>query len=532
MIKKRFNTTGRCHPQEHYMVNINDRLEQIGRMVAEGDYFCINRARQYGKTTTLSLLKDRLDSTYAVFSISFEGIGDAPYASGEALAYAFLNLLRDCVDYDEVHHVSEPLRQLLVENTPAEDGEMSLLRLSRLISRICALSERPIVLLIDEVDQAGNHPAFLDFLGLLRDKYLRRRERPTFRSVILAGVYDIKNLKGKLRPPEEQQYNSPWNIATEFDIDMNFTKPDIEGMLASYENDYRTGMDIPLIAGLLHDHTSGYPFLVSRLCKIMDEKVAEAGDFPDKKAAWSRSGFQSALRLMLSEPNTLFDDMQKKLFDNPSLRKMLYELLYEGQTFPYNIDDKTLEIADMFGYIKNDHGKVAVTNRIFEIRLYNLFISEERMRSVIYTEGSKDKNLFIQDGRLDMRRVLERFVVHFTDLYGQCEERFIEKTGRKFFLFYLKPIINGIGNYYVEAQTRDERRTDVIVDYLGRQYVIELKIWHGNAYNERSEQQLADYLDAYHLKIGYMLSFNFNKKKTIGVTEIQLDGRLLIEAVV
>lgn len=36
-------------------------------------------------------------------------------------------------------------------------------------------------------------------------------------------------------------------------------------------------------------------------------------------------------------------------------------------------------------------------------------------------------------------------------------------------------IINGTGNYYIEAQTRDQTQTDIIVDYLGKQYVIELK---------------------------------------------------------
>lgn len=40
---------------------------------------------------------------------------------------------------------------------------------------------------------------------------------------------------------------------------------------------------------------------------------------------------------------------------------------------------------------------------------------------------------------------------------------------------FLRPIINGTGNYYIEAQTRDARRTDVIVDYLGEQFIIELK---------------------------------------------------------
>ena len=42
----------------------------------------------------------------------------------------------------------------------------------------------------------------------------------TFHSVILAGVYDIKNLKLKLRPDAEKKYNSPWNIAADFNVDM------------------------------------------------------------------------------------------------------------------------------------------------------------------------------------------------------------------------------------------------------------------------------------------------------------------------
>ncbi|MDE6915788.1 MAG: 9-O-acetyl-N-acetylneuraminate esterase, partial [Lachnospiraceae bacterium] len=96
----------------------------------------------------------------------------------------------------------------------------------------------------------------------------------------------------------------------------------------------------------------------------------------------------------------------------------------------------------------------------------------------------------------------------------------------------LKPIINGTGNYYIEAQTRDAKRTDVIVDYLGEQYIVELKIWHGSEYNERGEKQLSEYLDYFHKDKGYLLSFNFNKKKEIGVKEIQVGGKTIVEAVV
>ena len=72
----------------------------------------------------------------------------------------------------------------------------------------------------------------------------------------------------------------------------------------------------------------------------------------------------------------------------------------------------------------------------------------------------------------------------------------------------------------------------MIVDYRGEQYIIELKIWHGQEYNNRGEKQLVEYLDDYHIKIGYMVSFNFNKKKQIGVHEVILGDKILVEAVV
>lgn len=97
---------------------------------------------------------------------------------------------------------------------------------------------------------------------------------------------------------------------------------------------------------------------------------------------------------------------------------------------------------------------------------------------------------------------------------------------------YLRPIINGTGNYYIETQTREQKRTDIIVDYLGEQYIIEMKIWHGKEYNNRGEKQLMKYLDDYHVKKGYMISFNFNRKKETGVKEIIIDGKTIIEAIV
>lgn len=111
----------------------------------------------------------------------------------------------------------------------------------------------------------------------------------TFSSVVLAGVHDIKNLKMKIRPEEGQNYNSLWNISAIFDVDMGFSVDEIRSMLEEYEADMHTEMDILEMAQGLHEYTDGYPFLVSCLCKIMDEK----------EVSWNKSGLHEAVKELL-----------------------------------------------------------------------------------------------------------------------------------------------------------------------------------------------------------------------------------------
>ena len=524
---KQFNVTGTCYPDEHYMVDISERLEIIAKMVERGNYFCINAGRQYGKTTTLYALKKALENDYCVFSISFEGLSDSAFESIERLAYYFIWLIGNKWKYARLPLLSPEVKDIVLNTIQSPDKRIPEDEFIDLLLQINSLSEHPIVLIIDEVDQAGNYPVFVQFLGILRNMYLNRKDTPTFKSVILAGVYDIKNLKLKIRPESEHQYNSPWNIATRFDVDLSLPADGIEAMLAEYKIDHAgipeaDCMDVHEMAHLIFDYTSGYPFLVSRLCQILDEK----------KLRWDKEGFLAALKLLYLESNTLFDDMVKKLDDHPDLSNMLQSILYLGQSFTFNPDEKCFNLAKMFGYIlPNAKGKAIIANRIFETRMYNYFSAKEES-SRIFSAGSIDKNQFIKDGQLDMDHLLSRFAMHFNDIYGKNDDAFVENTGRKLFLLYLKPIINGVGNYYVEAQTRDETRTDVIVDYLGYQYIIELKIWRGNAYNERGEEQIAGYLDSYHAKKGYLVSFCFNKNKIPGTKTVHIGDKTITEAVI
>ncbi len=532
-MKKRFNVTGLCMPDRHYMADISERLEEIKIYVDNGDYFTINRARQYGKTTTLNALKRRLEDEYTVFMISFEGIEEEVFADTGSFCIRLTGLLYDTLDFGEVSGVPEDIREEMYQRSIGDSREMNFRVLTSLLLRICQRADRPVVLMIDEVDQAGNYQVFATFLGVLRDMYLKRDTRPAFQSVILAGVYDIKNLKEKIRPDKEGISDSPWNIAADFEVDMSLSVKGIASMLDMYEKDQHTGMSVQKIAQMIYDYTSGYPFLVSRICKIADEVITGNEEFADKSLVWTKDGIQSAIRRLLVERNTLFESLMGKVDSSPELERMLYSLLFVGKDVPYNVDHQAITVASMFGFVKNIEGNVAIANRIFEMRLYNRFLSVEELReSDIYKASVHEKNQFVIGGHLNMRLILEKFTEHFAELYGDSEEKFIEESGRKLFLLYLRPIINGTGNYYIESRTRSMGRTDVIVDYRGERFITEMKIWRGKEYNSRGEKQMIGYLEDYHQKTGYMLSFCFNKKKDVGVKEIVIGDKKIIEAVI
>lgn len=269
-MSKSFNIAGLCYPEDHYMVNIDSCLQEMEQLIDKKEYFMINRARQYGKATTINLLTKKLSEKYAVFSISFEGMEDEVYETTASFCQRVCRLLYKSILYKQVDGIPDSIEKKLKQ---MRETNINLDDLSDFISELCSQTNRPVVLIIDEVDQTGNQKIFLTFLGMLRKKFLRRKQEPTFHSVILAGIYDIKNLKLKIRPEADHQYNSPWNIASDFTVDMSFSASDISGMLEEYNQDYHTKIDIPMIAEMLYDYTSGYPFLVSRLCKIMDEII-------------------------------------------------------------------------------------------------------------------------------------------------------------------------------------------------------------------------------------------------------------------
>ena len=280
---KYFNVNGDCKRHLHYMINIENRLIKIKEMVDKGEYFTINRARQYGKTTTLKALKQFFNHDFIVINMDFQMFSASKFKNENIFSVTFA---ADFLDTMELYHplpcsdIIDSLRNVLEHHKE----DLELFELFRYLSKICAASLKPIVLMIDEVDSAANNQVFLDFLAQLRGYYMQRENKATFQSVILASVYDIKNIQQKFRDDTEHKVNSPWNIAADFLIDISFSSDKIAVMLEEYEKDHNISMDVAQISQLIYQYTSGYPYLVSKICKLMDERIIIDTEFPTLKS--------------------------------------------------------------------------------------------------------------------------------------------------------------------------------------------------------------------------------------------------------
>jgi hypothetical protein len=511
-MQKEFNDTGLCIPNRHYMVDNSAKLKQIIGFVEKGKYFTINRPRQFGKTTTLFLLAKQLNlrNDCMALKISFEGIDTETHQHVDRFVRLFLEMLSREFEFLQLLELAQFTRQYL-ENTN------TLPLLSQFITKLKRdkLPQTSLVLLIDEVDKSSNNQLFLDFLSMLREKYLLQNEGRdhSFQSIILAGVHDIKTLKAKIRPDAKSGgYNSPWNIAIDFKVDLSFAPSEIETMLQDYSQDKQIQPDISAIAERLYYYTSGYPYLVSKLCKFIDEEI-----IPNRaEKNGSVDDVEAAFKMIVDNgyTTTLFDSLTKNLENNRELYELIFHIVINGKSLNFTIANPVINLAHLYGILKpSERGDCQIHNRIFEQRIYAYMLSKSMLTQYGDINGFGGPEYFTANG-LDVKLILQRFQSFMRENYSQQDRKFLEREGRLLFLAFLKPILNGRGFDFKEPTVADEQRMDLVITYQDKRYVIELKRWYGEKYHQRGLQQLSDYLDIYSLKKGYLLIYDFNKGKS------------------
>jgi AAA-like domain/PD-(D/E)XK nuclease superfamily len=501
-MSKEFNVTGKCLPNKHYMADVSHKMAETLQLIDKGQYFIINRPRQYGKTTTLYSISDALrkKGDYIVFNISFEGLDKSVFDDDKAFAQGFMRLLAQYARYG-----APTLRNWLVAACPAVHHFQDL---SNHITDLMDLTTHKIVVLIDEVDQSSNNDVFIKFLALLRNKFLTRDEIPTFHSVVLAGVHDIKSLKLKIRPDSDQKYNSPWNIAADFKVDMNLHPSEIKPMLADYAHERGVAMDVETMSYGLFYYTSGYPFLVSRLCKIMDEELLSI----KKERSWTMDDLEWAVKRLVKEHNTNFEAQVKNLETYPDLYNLIYRVAIDGEFRSFNIHNPVTNLAVMYGLLTEKEGRLAIHNRIYNELIVNYMTNKIELSPIqnLIDVGGDYRN---ENRTLNFEAVLLGFQSFMKQEYSRKDRDFLERHARLVFLSFLKPIINGAGYDFKEPQISEEKRLDVVITYYEHKYIAELKLWRGEKLHEKGLIQLANYLETQQVAEGYLLIFDHAKVK-------------------
>jgi len=323
----------------------------------------------------------------------------------------------------------------------------------------------------------------------------------------------------------ESSKNSPWNIAVDFKVDMSFSIREIETMLVDYEKENQTNMNINEISREIRYYTSGYPYLVSRICLLIEIEL---------NRNWTKEGILLAIKIMLKERTTLFDDLIKKMEDNQALYDLFYELTVGKRKLQSYSDYPPVRLGLMYGFLSNESEFLQIHNKIFEIRLTNYFVMSNMMNPALKNLHTPTCDI-IQNDIFDMELCLDIFKEYYSRINTDKNLKFQEADGKMIFLMYLLPLINGNGFYHLESETQENGRMDIVVNYLKQQFILELKLWYGEKRHQEAYRQLASYLKSKDLDEGYLLTFDF---RSTGVSHtptenkwIEYDGKRIFDVV-
>ena len=511
-MAKEFITAGTCDPERHYAVDTNRKMKIFESLIDKGKYFTITRARQFGKSTSLNWILHNLSDDYLVILIDFANLDENTFDSSTSYRKDFCRLISENIDIN--------YREKWLQCTQDIEHNYDLFHSIR---NFCIDNDKPVVLLIDNADKYINI-RLVELLCGFRASYQERvmwNQNCTFHSVVLSSEKYICNLPSE---KEEFRYYSPWNIAATYDLDMTFNTQEISTMLADYENDNHIEFNIMEISEKIHKFTYGYPVLVSAVCKEIDENL---------NRDWTKNGVINAVISLVKNQNfALLKLLKDNIAADNDLKLLLRAILINKVWLPYNAGNSFMELAQRFSYIRprENYTQAVIHNPIFQYLIFDYFVNE----SQIFSNDDLKPNFFItKSGDLNMPLIINRFKDLMQQKHAK-ESEFFEREGRFMFICFLKPIINGSGFYYSEPENDDGSRMDLVVTFNHKEYIIELKIWHGTIYEISGHQQLSEYLVKRNMPEGYLVTFSFLKTKTAQEKPewIEHNGKRIYEAII
>ena len=489
-MKRYFNTTGLCSPEDHYMVNpFRDIYDDILRLIEAKQYFLIHAPRQTGKTTFLHSLAHRLnrEGKYVATVCSLESAGYQSISVEDA-NHVFIQSMynRASLFVDESNMPPHP-----------DNYSKSSVLLQRYLTEWCNRLEKPLVLLLDEVD-ALYDDVLISTLRQLRDGF---QSRPSGfpQSVALVGLRDIREYRLRARADNPSiGAGSPFNVKAKSFFLPVFSLEEVRGLLQQHTDD--TGQVFTEeVFQKLYEFSGGQPWLTNALANEIVAEILKN----DYSCTITPDIVEEAKERLIAQRQTHLDSLADKL-DEPKVKPIITAII-NGESPTFDGFDDSMRYCRDLGIIANGD-PVRFANPIYREIITRIMNSA--FQRGINQDIAQTSWYLRPDGSLDMDKLLEAFV----DFYRWNSESWLERfeykeAGHQLLLMaFLQRIINGGGRIEREMAIGNGR-TDLAVFWKEQVIPIEIKMHH----NARSEpdglRQISRYMDKLGQKQGYFILF-------------------------
>ena len=506
-----FNTAGPQTP-DAYTIDPLSRidLEDVLTLIRQQRYFVLHAPRQTGKTTCLLALRNHLNRTgnYIAVYVNVEGGQASRNDKNTVIESTIDNIANETclVTGNELPmQVSKSVRDLGIDS-----------RLSIFLQRMSLQLDKPLVLIIDEIDALVGD-SLVAVLRQIRSGYANR-PKAFPQSVILCGVRDVRDYRIVLSNQDIVTGGSAFNIKAESLRLGNFSKEEIHELYMQHTRETGQQWDEACFP-MVWEATEGQPWLVNALAHEVTYKMKENRD---RSVTITPEMLYRAQEQIIYRRDTHIDILIYKLQEE-RVRRVIEPILANDEE-PDEEKMKTDDIqyvTDM-GLITRDRGK--------PIRIANGIYREIIPRELTWNT----QQMLIQqpqwyqraDGSIDM----EKLLLDFQQFFRQNADSWIQtfdyaEAGPQLLLqAFLQRIVNG-GGYIDREYGLGRKRTDLLIrkpltDHYGgpiQRIVLELKLKRGSMDTiiEKGLEQTWQYMDTVgSVDEGHLIIFDRTQEKS------------------
>ncbi len=497
-----FNITGPCKPAEHYTVRREVLLVKGLDMARHGRFFTIFAPRQTGKTTFFQLLIEELkrEPDYVPIWISFEA----------------MHTLSNVHFYEGLtYHLQDEFNKQNIRMPHDITESLSLLRLfSELVT---AGTKRKIVLIVDEIEGAPS-AIIGELLHAFRTLY-HKKENHCLHSLMLVGVSTIADLV--VGPA------SPFNIVDQLHLGY-FNEAEVYGLIDQYTAESGQAF-APEVRREVFENSGGQPGLVCALCKHLTEEMATDHAKPVEMAHF----YQTLQHFLTDRYDFNITNIIRKAREKKSF---MLKVLFGTQTIPFSVHDPDMAFLYANGVIADHDGEADVKVPLYRKALITAFrplINGEADEYI--TNAREGVEEYVAGGELNVAGLLQKY------------DEYVRRRGfRAFDTEHLREgawhySLDGFIHFYIHelgGQTFVEvpsgrGRTDILILYENRKYVIETKIYRTPGHYKKGKKQLATYLATESLNEGFYVVFSSKHTEQDTLVEDEIvDGKRILTRVI